>query len=134
MHFKHKESRPLSARIKTLIVDDCEVVRASLVRLLATMPFVELIGIAASGLDAIEMTADKQPQLVLMDFQMPGLNGLEAMRLIRDLHPATRVILMSAHDLSQVEECHGVGGADAFVPKKNLFNELQATILRLFAY
>ena len=117
-----------------MIVDDCEVVRASLVRLLATMPSVELIGIAANGLDAIEMTADKKPQLVLMDFQMPGLNGLETMRLIRDLHPATRVILMSAHDLSQVEECYGVGGADAFVPKENLFNELQATIHRLFAY
>ena len=127
-----RASHPDASAIRTLIVDDCEVVRTSLVKFVKTIPAIELVGVAATGIEAIELAGEKKPQLVLMDFQMPGLNGLEAALLLRDLDPTIRVILISAEDLSFVEDCWGAGGADAFVHKANLIYELKPTINRLF--
>ena len=71
--------------IRLLLVDDQEIVRAGLCSLLEGHPELEIIGEAATGEEAVALTAQLQPDVVLMDIAMPGLGGLEATLAIRRL-------------------------------------------------
>ena len=70
------------AKIKVLIVDDHELVRSGIKRLLADVKDIDVVGEAESGEDAIKIARDKQPHVILMDVKMPGIGGLEATRKI----------------------------------------------------
>lgn len=77
----------------------------------------EVVGEAENGEDAVAMAADLRPDLVLMDVQMPGIDGLEATRRIRQLDPAPRVLVMSTHESGSYEEPALAAGAIGFIPK-----------------
>jgi DNA-binding NarL/FixJ family response regulator len=68
--------------IRVLLAEDHRLVRAGLERLLATAPDIEVVGGAADGAEAIELAAELQPDVVLMDLSMPNVNGIEATRAI----------------------------------------------------
>ncbi len=68
--------------INLLIVDDHEIVRHGLSRLLADVPGIKVIGVAASGEEGVKMAKEKRPDVVLMDVKMPGTDGLDATRKI----------------------------------------------------
>ena len=87
-------------RIRTLIADDSAVCRQVVGLLLAKLPQVQVVGTAEDGVDALALVASTRPDLVLMDLQMPRLNGLQATRQIRAEFPAVRVI-MTTFDNSQ---------------------------------
>ena len=74
-------------RIRTLIADDSAVCRRAALLLLAKLPQVEMVGAAEDGVDALALVASTRPDLVLMDLQMPRLNGLQATRKIRAEFP-----------------------------------------------
>jgi DNA-binding NarL/FixJ family response regulator len=118
--------------IRTLIVDDSIVMRNALSRLSEVLPFVEVIGTATDGLEALQKVAAHQPELVVMDLQMPGMNGAEAAALMKERYPDIRVILMSLHAPETFWNEGGTIPADAFVSKHNLAVDLPATIRRLF--
>ena len=82
--------------IRLLLVDDHAVVRQGLKMFLASEPDFEVIGEAANGLLAIEMARQLQPNVVLMDLLMPGMNGVEAIRIIRQEMPETEVIALTS--------------------------------------
>ena len=69
--------------IRTLIADDSALCRRAAVMLLAKLPQVQMVGAAADGVDVLALVARTRPDLVLMDLQMPRLNGLQATRKIR---------------------------------------------------
>ena len=98
--------------IRTLLVDDSPVIVAALKGFLATQPYIELIGVASSGDEAMRFLAQSEPDLILIDVHLPGSNGLETTRLIRLRWPRTRVILMSGFykDLSQIWPEVGASG------------------------
>jgi two-component system LytT family response regulator len=81
--------------MRTLIVDDESPARERLKRLLADIEGVELIGEAESGIQAVEMIEGERPDLVLLDIQMPGLDGFEVMEALEDPPP---VIFVTAYD------------------------------------
>lgn len=82
--------------IRILIVDDHAIVRSGLAQLLATAGDLELVGAAASGEEAVRMSADLHPDVVLMDLSMPGMNGSSATaRLLAD-HPDTHVLILTS--------------------------------------
>lgn len=84
--------------MKILICDDQAVVRDGLELLLKLESDVEVVGSASDGAEAIELTARKSPDLVLMDLKMPGTNGIEAIRQIRAKHPQVKVLVLTTYD------------------------------------
>jgi DNA-binding NarL/FixJ family response regulator len=82
--------------IRVLVVDDHELVRSGITRMLADNPDLEVIGQVASGEDAIEFVRRARPDIVLMDIRMPGIGGLEATRRILRIDDTIRVIVVTA--------------------------------------
>ncbi|MCA9925125.1 MAG: response regulator transcription factor, partial [Anaerolineales bacterium] len=82
-------------KIRLLLVDDHGVVRSGLRMLLEAEPDMEIVGEATSGQEAIELVQLKKPHIVLMDVQMPGINGIEATREIKRLSPETAVLTLT---------------------------------------
>ena len=82
--------------IRLLLADDHAMVRKGLQVFLQTQPDLELAGEAASGQEAIDKTAELKPDVVLMDLAMPGLNGIEATKRIKEANPAVKVIVLTS--------------------------------------
>ena len=83
-------------RIRVVIADDHAVVRGGLEQLLSTADDIELVGIAADGLEAVEAVEREQPDVVLMDLSMPNVDGVEATRRIVIADPDARVIVLTS--------------------------------------
>ena len=84
-----------------MIVDDQEVIREAFGMLLASDPTVNLVGALSDGETAIKMVPVLDPDVVVMDVKMPGLNGISAAEKIRESHPEVGIILLSAYDDSE---------------------------------
>jgi DNA-binding NarL/FixJ family response regulator len=85
-------------RIRILLVDDHAVVRLGLRTLLSSFPEMEVVGEAADGREALDFCAREQPDVVVLDLTMTGMDGLTATREIARRHPATRVLVLTMHD------------------------------------
>ena len=86
------------SKLRVLIVDDHGIVRAGIKSLLDVQSDIEVVGEAAGGEEAIEKALALRPDLVLMDVAMPGMNGIEATRRIKEELPDTSVLVLSMHD------------------------------------
>lgn len=84
--------------IKVLVVDDHELVRIGISRMLADVEGLKVVGEASSGEDALKMVREQAPDVVLMDVQMPGIGGLEATRKIQRIDDSVRVIAVTVCD------------------------------------
>lgn len=87
-------TQPLSL----LIVDDHQLVRWGIRTFLATQPDISVLGEAASGEEALQLTAELQPQVVLMDLRMPGMGGVEAIRQLRQHWPQMAVVVLTTYN------------------------------------
>jgi len=83
--------------IRVVLADDHVLIRAGLRALLHSLPNIEVIGEASDGHEAIDVIAQHQPDVVIMDIGMPGLNGVDSARRIIKQTPGTRVIILSMH-------------------------------------
>jgi two-component system, NarL family, response regulator LiaR len=90
-----KEGRRMN-RIRVLVVDDQTVVREGLVAILANYPEVEVIGQAADGNQALGIIRQEKPNVVLLDLQMPGLDGLATIPKIREMAPTVRIMVVTS--------------------------------------
>lgn len=108
-----------TASIQVLIVDDQEPFRSAVRMVVELTDGFEVAGEAASGEQGLELAARLRPDLVLMDINMPGIDGLETTRLLlRDL-PETNVVIFSTYEAAEYESRALEAGAKAFVPKSN---------------
>jgi DNA-binding NarL/FixJ family response regulator len=87
---------PERRRIRVLVADDHDIVRAGLDGLLAGVPDIEVVGVAADGQQAVEMAAVRKPDVVLMDIKMPRVDGIEATRRITRRGTATSVLVLTS--------------------------------------
>ncbi len=86
------------SKIRVLIVDDHVIVREGLHALLEAQPDIEVVGEATDGEEAVNKTREVQPDIVLMDITMPGMNGLEATRHIRQHSPDVKILVLTMHE------------------------------------
>jgi DNA-binding NarL/FixJ family response regulator len=84
--------------IRVVVVDDHAIVRDGLVALLGALDGVEVVGTAEDGREALHAVADMLPDVVVMDIQMPHLDGIEATRFITGRHPGVRVVMLTMNE------------------------------------
>src|SRR5690349_8481188 len=83
------------ARIRVLCVDDHPMVLEGLVAMISRQPDMELVGVAVSGNQAIDLFRTHRPDVTLMDLQLPGASGLDAIKVIRGEFPQSRIIVLT---------------------------------------
>ncbi|MEO0924535.1 MAG: response regulator [Cyanobacteria bacterium J06643_13] len=114
--------------IRILIVDDQNIVRQGLQALLNPKPDLKVIGTADNGKSALEQVKNLQPDLVLIDIEMPGMDGVTATQKICQLFPATKVIVLTSHeDLKYVAKALQAG-AKGYLLKQTLADDLEKAI------
>lgn len=109
-----------------LIADDDESFRESVKRYLG--PAVEVVGEADRGPIAVAMVRMHRPQVVLMDIELPGLDGIAATREMKIAAPDTKVILLTAHREEAYLSATGKTGADALLPKQEVPSDILALV------
>jgi two-component system, NarL family, response regulator LiaR len=113
--------------IRVLLVDDQLSARQGLKAILIFFPQILIVGEAINGQDAVELVAEHQPDVVVMDLQMPVMDGVAATRLIKTHWPAIKVIVLTIQATRRGEAL--AAGADHFLLKGNGAEELQEAIL-----
>lgn len=110
----------MDTSVAVLLVDDQAPFRMAARAVLRRTEGFELVGEASSGAEAIELAATLEPNLVLMDINMPEMNGIEATRTIVSRHPEVVVILCSTYDAGDLPAEVATSGARAYLNKEHL--------------
>ena len=115
-----------------MLVDDHQIVRQGLLQMIAAQDDIEVIGEAADGFEAIAQTAALEPDIVVMDINMPRLDGIEATRRIKAQHPDVHVVGLSLHEERDVETSILNAGASAYLRKDGPSDLLFHTLRNLW--
>lgn len=116
------------SKIKLVLADDHAVVRSGLRMLLQAQPDMEIVGEAESGKEALAQVRSLQPDVILMDIQMPGMNGIEATRQIKEVGGNTAVLALTMHEDDQYFFEMLQAGASGYLPKRAAPDELVRAI------
>lgn len=117
--------------MRILIVDDNERIRRGVMDILASKKNWNVCGEARDGMEAIRKARELLPDLILLDISMPGLNGLEAARLLRQEIAHTKILLMSQYDPIPLLPGAIQAGANGCVDKSRLGTDLLSSIERI---
>lgn len=120
--------------IKIVLADDHRIVREGLGALLRQQPDFELVGEAEDGLAAVKLARTLQPDVVVTDISMPGLNGVEAVRRIHLEEPTVKVLCLSVHDETAMVLSVIDAGAAGYVLKDASFEELVRAIRQVMTH
>lgn len=115
--------------IRILVADDHPVVRDGLVAILSTQPDFEVVGEAGTGLEAVERAAALQPDVMLLDLEMPEMDGVEVLRRLSQANPTVQVIVFTAFDTDERILGAVQAGARGYLlkgaPRKELFDAVR---------
>ena len=114
--------------IRLLLVDDQPAVRRGLEIRLHMEPDIQIVGEASTGREALSMVQALSPDVVLMDIEMPEMDGIEATAALRMADSKSRVVILSIHDDMQTQARARAAGAVAFVEKRGATDSLLAAI------
>jgi DNA-binding NarL/FixJ family response regulator len=128
--FKRDMSQP---RIRILTVDDHPVLRAGIAELISDEPDMVLVAEAENGREAIELFTRHRPDVTLMDLQMPEMDGLEALEIIRGAHPDARIVVLTTYPGDAQVLRALKAGAFGYLLKSTLRKELLSTIRAVHA-
>ena len=117
--------------IKVLLVDDHEGFINAVLRHMRKHPWVEVVGTAGNGIEAVARSESLRPDVVLMDLAMPEMGGLQATRLIKAQDAPPFVAIVSHFDDNEHREHAQRAGSDAFVSKLNYMQEVLPLLERL---
>ncbi|WP_170774562.1 response regulator transcription factor [Ruegeria lacuscaerulensis] len=114
--------------IRVLIVDDHPMVAEGIQSILESYDEIEVVGTLGSGQDAVDQVAGLQPDVILMDLNMPGLGGLSATEIILERLPETRILILSMHDSPEYISTALSHGAKGYVLKDVPTDEIKQAI------
>ncbi len=120
-------------KITVLLVDDHSLVRRGFRRILEDEPGLLVVGEASDGEEAVKMTFDLQPQVIVMDCALPGINGIQATRRILEVLPDTRVLMLSMHPEETLVRQALDAGAKGYILKNAMDLELGSAVRRIAA-
>lgn len=123
--------QPGGQKIRVLLVDDHRMLREGLRSIIDEQPDLQVVAEASNGQMAIEVARSCYPNVVVMDVNMPTMNGVEATRLIRAIHPNMAIIGLSVLQDQKMAELMAESGAAAYLSKADAFETLSATIRSL---
>jgi DNA-binding NarL/FixJ family response regulator len=109
---------------RVIVVDDHAVIRRGVQGILRPFPEWELCGEAENGQEAIGLAERIKPEIIIMDVSMPGLNGLEATRIIRNILPDIKILLLTLHSSTELVRSAFRAGARGYVLKSDAEHEL----------
>ncbi len=112
-------------RLRTIVADDSSTFLEVICALLELDGQVDVVARARDGIDAIEAVAKLRPDLVLMDIEMPSLDGLDAALIISSRLPSTRIVLMSADESPEIRADAQACGAKGFIHKPRFREEFR---------
>lgn len=115
--------------INVLIADDHQLFREGLVNLLSSAPDIKVIGQAKDGKDAIAKATELKPDLLLIDINMPHMNGIEATKVLKEKLPDLKIIAVSMHSDKQYVKGVLEAGADGYLLKNCTYKQLTEAIL-----
>jgi DNA-binding NarL/FixJ family response regulator len=122
----------MSSDTKTIVIaEDHTILRAGLKALLTSNPDFQVIGEADNGKDAIRRTVELKPDLVIMDLSMPGLNGMDAVREIKERMPEVKTLVLTVHNEEEYVLASLKAGANGYVLKDATQNELMVAAERV---
>lgn len=114
--------------LRLLLADDHEIVRQGLKSILAALRDCEVVGEASDGRQAVQMTKDLNPDIVVLDIGMPLLNGLEATRQILKMRPQTKVLILTMHESDTVIREVLDAGARGYILKTDAGRDLVTAV------
>lgn len=117
--------------MKVLIADDSGLLRQRLIAVLSEIEYVEIAGEASDGLGAINLVQKLNPDVVILDIRMPGMNGIEVLQKIKRDNPSTVVIVFTSYPYPQYREKCMVLGADFFLDKSLGLDNVLAAIEKM---
>jgi len=117
--------------LRMLIADDSELLLSCLRDLLGAQKHLEVVGTAANGSEALKKASELKPDLVLMDLNMPIMDGLMATDELRHRQPDTRIIIMTMEDPIYAKAAAHAYGAHGFVQKELIVRDLMPEIHRV---
>src|SRR4051812_32036124 len=115
--------------VRVLIVDDHRLFAEALQAILTADERIEVVGLAESGEEAVRRAEELDPDVVLMDISMPGVDGVEATRRIRSGGAATQVLMVTGSDARQDVDAARAAGASGYVTKDKIAAELIGAII-----
>lgn len=122
---------PTKTKLRVLIADDVQETRRSTRLMLATIDNVEVVAIASNGVQAVQLAREHHPDIVLLDINMPEMDGLTAFRNITQIHPDTGCIIISAEkDTSTLRTAISLG-VQEYLIKPFTVDELEVAIARV---
>lgn len=119
-----RNRRKSAPKLRVLLADDHELVRRGIRGLLHAKRKWHVVGEASDGIEAIEQTKKLQPDIVILDMDMPNLNGLQAAPKIREAAPAAKIIALTLHESAEMVRRALEAGAHGFVLKSDLAERL----------
>jgi DNA-binding NarL/FixJ family response regulator len=124
-------SRPQQGPVKVLIVDDEPLFVEMLEALLAADGRIEVVGKAANGRQAVELAVTLSPDVTLMDISMPQMDGIEAVRRIREQSPDACILMLTGSSIATDVDRSRQAGAAGFLTKDRIATQLVDSILEL---
>jgi DNA-binding NarL/FixJ family response regulator len=115
-------------KLKILLVDDQELFRSGLVMLLEDEEDMELCGEAGTGRQSIELAQSTSADVVVMDINLPDMSGMDATQTIKQNSPATKVLILTAHETEDYLQLAKESGAEGFLLKRSAVDDLADAI------
>lgn len=121
-----------SNSIKVLLIDDHELVRSGIEYLLGSDPDIDVVAIGSSGEEAVKLAEQLKPDVILMDLNMPGIGGAEALKRILRREPSSKIIALSVYDDGPIPHQAITLGAKGYINKGCAVDEMTSAIMSVY--